>query len=188
MKTQGVLWKIVDGILLLSVAGMLFTVLLQIATRLLGQSVPWTEEMTRNLFVLTVFMGLAVGFRRVEHARMTFFMKLMPRVIQEAQVHLYFLGGVVFFSVLAYRGFRMSLQQFLSGEMSPASGIPMFVVTAPITLGAVLSIVALVQTIYIDKRAREKLIQEEEEGVVGAEDLTSRGGPEDMNSDGKVDQ
>ncbi len=169
MKERGVLWTVVDGVLLISVGGMLVTVLLQIATRLAGNSVPWTEELTRNLFVLTIFMGLAVGFRRVEHARMTFLLRYFPSTLQKMQPHFYVAGGLLFFGVLAYRGVILSLQQYRSGEISPALGIPMFLVTAPIPIGAVLAIIAILQSVYGDKVTREKLLQSDEEGIVDAE-------------------
>ena len=174
MKSRrDVLWTIVDALLLCGVTGMLVTVLLQVVTRFVGESVPWTEELTRNLFVLTVFMGLAVGFRRVEHARMTFLVALLPKSLQSVQVHLCFAGGLVFFVILMHQGTRMVLQQFRSGEMSPASGLPMFLVSLPIPLGALLAIVGQFQSIYLDRNTRRKLLQEDEVGFVDGEEFPS---------------
>ncbi len=170
MKSQRLLWAVIDGLLLCSVGGMLAIVTIQVATRLLSRSVPWSEELTRNFFIVTVFLGMTVGFRRVEHARITFLLKLLPKSLQSLYMHFYFISGAIFFVILAHQGLRMTLQQFKSGEISPACGIPMYLVTLPISIGAVLAIIAQFQSVYIDESTRKKLIQEL---FVGEEELTS---------------
>ncbi|WP_446697816.1 TRAP transporter small permease [Acetomicrobium sp. S15 = DSM 107314] len=149
---------------------MLAIVTIQVATRLLSRSVPWSEELTRNSFIVTVFLGMTVGFRRLEHARITFLLKLLPKHLQSLYIHFYFISGTIFFVILAHQGLRMTLQQFRSGEMSPACGIPMYLVTLPISIGAALAIIAQFQSVYVDKSTRKKLIQEL---FVGEEGLTS---------------
>jgi TRAP-type C4-dicarboxylate transport system permease small subunit len=178
MKKTRILWKIVDGVLFLGVAGMLATVILQVISRIAGHSVPWTEEVTRNLFVLTVFFGLSVGFRRVEHARMTFVLRFFPAWVQKAQLHLYFVGGALLFGVVTRQALRIVVQQFRSGEMSPASGIPMYVVSLPVLVGAVLSLIGIFQSVYLDSKTQERLLHEEEEGLAGADDLSNDGAPQ----------
>ena len=56
--------------------GILIIVLVQVTGRLLGRPLPWTEEAVRFLFIWMVFLGLAVGFRTVESARVVVFMAM----------------------------------------------------------------------------------------------------------------
>ena len=71
--------------------------LLQVASRLLGAPVPWTEEATRYLFVWMIFLGLAAGFRTVESARVTVFIAMMPEYLRRLAVPIYVvvLGAVL---------------------------------------------------------------------------------------------
>jgi len=158
MPKRGLLWVAVDKIIFIGVIGMFITVLLQITTRLLGHSLPWTEELTRNLFILIVFLGMASGFRSAEHTRITFMLKLIPKKLKKIQLYIYFFSDIIFFVLLAYQGFFLSLRQFRSGEFSPALGLPMYFVTISICIGAVLAIIALVQSVFIDKSTQQQLM------------------------------
>ena len=81
--------------------GILVVVLLQVASRLLGAPIPWTEEATRYLFVWMVFLGLAAGFRTVETARVTVFIALVPRLFGRLAVPIYVGSSVLFFVLMA---------------------------------------------------------------------------------------
>lgn len=72
MKIAKTLWRIIDVILFITVLSMLVVVLMQVLGRTFGKSIPWSEEMTRNLFIWTVNFGMVVGFKNVDHARVTF--------------------------------------------------------------------------------------------------------------------
>jgi TRAP-type C4-dicarboxylate transport system permease small subunit len=162
MKAGRFLWKIVDAILFLGVSGMLVVVIVQVIGRLIGVSLPWSEEMTRNLFVLTVFLGMAVGFRYAEHARVTFLLKIFPEKLQKFQTALYLLSSVLFFGVVFVLGIGMTWRQFRNGEMSPATGIPMFFITLPISLCSILAIIGLVQSILFDETTKKIITGVEE--------------------------
>jgi TRAP-type C4-dicarboxylate transport system permease small subunit len=157
MKNQHSFWKVIDALLFLEVGGMLVIVMLQVISRLMGASLPWTEEMTRNLFVWTVFFGMAVGFRNAEHARVTFFINYFPKTLKKVQTILYFISSILFFIIVAYLGARMSLRQFMNGESAPATGLPMFLVTLPISMCSLLAIIGISQSIFMDKETRSKI-------------------------------
>ena len=57
------IWRIVDGAILVAVLGMVALISLQVGSRLAGVSVPWTEELSRFMFIWTIWMGLAASFR-----------------------------------------------------------------------------------------------------------------------------
>lgn len=160
---QFIIWRIADAVLLIGVGGMLVTVTMQIITRFLGKSLPWTEEMTRNLFVWSVFFGMAVGFRYTEHARVTFFLKLFPEKIKKLQLLVYVISSLVFFGVTTRLGFLMTMRQYRSGEMAPATGIPMFLVTIPIALTSVLAIIGVIQSAFFDKETKETILGERDD-------------------------
>jgi TRAP-type C4-dicarboxylate transport system permease small subunit len=160
---RGALWRAVDVLLLVGVAGMLLAVSLQVVSRLMEASFPWTEELTRYLFIWTTFLGLAAGFRTAEHARIGVVVAFLPRQMKRFAVHLYAWAGIAFFSVVAYKGSQLVRQQIRSGESSPVLGIGMYMVTSAVVVSAALAIIAHIQTVYRDRTVRSQL----EDGVLG---------------------
>ena len=148
-------------------------VILQVIGRSFGKSIPWSEEMTRNLFLWTVNFGMVVGFKNVDHARVTFIFDLFKKskVKDTMQLTLYFLSALGFFSLLAIWNFQMTFRQFRIGESSPALGIPMFWVTMPMGICSVLALVATVETVFFDKNSRARILMSDIDLVAEMEEL-----------------
>lgn len=157
LEPQGPLWQAVDALVLMLVTGIVLTVALQVVSRWMGESVTWTEELTRFLFIYTAFFGMAAGFRHAEHARIAFVIGKLPRVAQRASAHLYVLAGLVFFAIVAVKGWDLTVQQFDSGERSAALNIGMYIATLPVVISAVLAIIAHIQSVYRSPQLRERL-------------------------------
>ncbi|PWG61529.1 TRAP transporter small permease [Spiribacter halobius] len=156
-RRLGVVWRVIEVLLFCGVAGMLITVTLQVLARLAPISLPWTEELTRYLFIWTTFLGLAVGTRSAGHARITILLLLAPARVRSWALHVYFAAGCLFFAVLGYTGLRLVLQQIRNGETSPALGIGMYLVTAAVVTGAALALWAQLESVYLDRRTRRYL-------------------------------
>ncbi|MCV2488194.1 TRAP transporter small permease [Geodermatophilus sp. YIM 151500] len=157
LEPHGPLWKVVDAVVLVGVLGMVLTVSLQVVSRSLGAAVPWTEELTRFLFIYTAFLGMAAGFRHADHARIAFVVAKLPRFAQRAAVHLYVAAGVTFFVVVGYQGWELVVQQYESEETSPALGIGMWIATLPIIVSAVLAVLGHLQSVYRSVEIRRRL-------------------------------
>jgi TRAP-type C4-dicarboxylate transport system permease small subunit len=157
-----VLWRLVDGILLVCVLGMLIAVTVQVLARLWGFSAPWTEELSRFLFIWTAFFGMSVGFRYAQHPRIMLLLDVLPAWCRTLAVHLYALAGIAFFALVSWYAVLLVHRQFTVGETSPVLGLGMFVVTLPSALASVLAIIALVQTVYLDSATRARLQQPDE--------------------------
>ena len=155
VEPVGPLWKVLDVIVLVCVAAMVVTVGLQVVSRSLGNAIPWTEELTRFLFIYSTFLGMAVGFRHAEHARIIFVVAKLPKIGQRIAVYLYLLAGVVFFVVVAVKGWELTVQQYDSGERSAVLSVGMYIATLPIVISAVLAIVALFQSLFRSPRLRD---------------------------------
>ena len=74
--------KILETITMVGFIGMLLStggqVLFRYALRI---SVPWTEELARILFILTMFLGISIAIREREHIVVDFlFKRLNPRI------------------------------------------------------------------------------------------------------------
>jgi TRAP-type C4-dicarboxylate transport system permease small subunit len=160
-EPHGFLWKIVDGLLFIGVTAMLLSVAAQIVSRQMGASFPWTEELTRFLFMDTTFLGMAAGFRAGAHPRVGFLLAWGPEWLRKLSLHFYALCGIVFFSVLIVKTWELMIQQMASGESSPALGLQMSLVTLPLVASAALAIVAHIKTVYFSPYMRKKLLEGE---------------------------
>ena len=160
LRTDRALWLVVDAVLLACVAGITAAVVLQVISRLLGASIPWTEELARLLFIWTAILGKAVGFRRVEHPRVMLIPDMSPASFQMLFVQLYAFVGIVFFCVVGWYGVLLVRQQMVFGETSPVLGIGMYLASVPIVMASILAILALLVTVYVDPQTR-RLIQTE---------------------------
>lgn len=143
-RIDRLLWRCVDGAILLTVLGMVFLIVLQVGSRLVDASFPWTEELSRFLFIWTIWLGLAASFRARAHPALQVlpesapsFLKLGFRIIQA-------IATVILFSAVSWYGLALLRQQITFGEQSPILQIGMWWATLPLVLGAVLSIIGVI--------------------------------------------
>ena len=155
------IWRIVDAVLLVCVLAMAGTIGIQVVSRLAGLSQPWTEELSRILFIWTAFLGMAVGFRRLEHPRIMLLLDRASRDVRRAFTHVYAAAGVGFFVTVGVYAWRLVRQQFAFGETSPVLGLSMYLVSLPMALSSVLAVLAILVTVYGDVDARRRLVDGE---------------------------
>jgi TRAP-type C4-dicarboxylate transport system permease small subunit len=155
----GPIWWTVDMLMLVGITVMLLSVGAQVVSRLVSASLPWTEELTRFLFMDMTFLGMAAGFRVAAHPRVTFLIAWGPSWLKKVSVHIYVVTGVVLFAVISVKSIELMLQQIGTGESSPALHLGMYLVTLPLVLSAVLSIVAHIQSVYFSADMRKTIEQ-----------------------------
>lgn len=161
LRKSGPLWRAVEVLLAIGMLGMLLILIIQVVGRLIGSSPSWTEESARFLFMGGVFIGLAAGFRAAIHPRVSYLIARGPSWLGQVSLHVTVLCAVSFFSVLAWKSVELIAQQIRSNETSPALSLSMWIVTTPLALGAVLSLVGTVQSVYFDKDLRQRMLKGE---------------------------
>lgn len=161
LKQSGGLWRAIELLLGLGLAGMLVVLMVQIVTRFTGSSLVWTEEASRFIFMDSVFLGLAAGFRVGAHPRVTYIVTKGPEWLKKVSLHATVVCSVVFFAVVAWTSFELILQQVRTNETSPALALSMWIVTAPLALGALLALAGTIQSVYLDKALRHRMLQGE---------------------------
>ncbi|WP_340107385.1 TRAP transporter small permease [Pikeienuella sp. HZG-20] len=110
----------------LLLAGIVFIMLLAIWSRYIeNDSLAWTEQVSRILFVWITFLGAAVLYRRGAHIAIDFFLDLMPRrlaAIVRAANETMMLG---LFLVLLIYGAKLSIsnlgQTYGALDVSPST-------------------------------------------------------------------
>lgn len=132
-------------ILMVAFCAILF---LQVVMRkVFNNSLSWSEELARYIFIWMVFIGISYGAKQRKHLKIDVFLNIFPKkfrafIIVFADVIVLVFGGIVVFA--AY----ITVSKYLQvGTASPAVHIPYwFIHSAPI-VGYSLTIIRQVQTI-----------------------------------------
>lgn len=123
--------------------------MLQIFMRhVVGQSLSWSEESIRFVFVWMIFMGFGIGVRENRHISILVIKNaLSPRnkIVLEIISNLIFLAYSIF---IVYYGVEV-VQSFVSmGQTSPALNIPMGLVYLAAPVGFAITTLRLTQSTY----------------------------------------
>lgn len=137
------IWKSVDALLLAAILGMVALIALQVGSRFVRQSVSWTEELSRFLFIWTIWMGLAASFRGGTHPSITFIPGMMPKRFRIVFRVIPVLATLVLFGAVSWFGYGLFMQQIRFGERSAILQIGMYWSTLPLVVGSVLAMVGV---------------------------------------------
>lgn len=143
-RIDGLVWRMIDAAILLAVLGMVGLIALQVGSRLVGVSVPWTEEMSRFLFIWTIWMGVAASFRAGAHPALELVPATAPRALLRFMRILRIAASGILFAAVGWHGLTLLQQQVRFGEQSPILQIGMWWATLPLVLGSALAILGAV--------------------------------------------
>jgi len=136
------IWQLVDAVLLIAITGMIGLIALQVVSRLIGNSAPWTEELSRFLFIWTIWFGVAASFRTGQHPAVTLLSDLFTHSATRRLFDLIpALAAAALFAVVAWYGWDLLAQQVRFGESSPILRVGMWLTTLPLVIGSALAVV-----------------------------------------------
>jgi C4-dicarboxylate transporter, DctQ subunit len=149
--------KITDTLASLSTAAIFVVIVWQIIGRLIGHPAPWTEELTRFIFIWLIYLGIGIGFREAESARVTLFLKYLPKFIRKHSIWIYSVATIGFFLFMFILGIELMSQQFNTNEKSSVLLLPMWLIGLCIPFSAVTGIINTIQSLLYNRA----LLQEE---------------------------
>lgn len=153
--------RVIEWVLRLAMGGIVVVVLLQIAGRLSGSPFPWTEELTRALFIWMIFIGMAASMRRADAARVTVAVQWLARPLRRLAVPVYMVACLGFFTLMAWTGIGMVRQQVMMNESIATLGWPSWVIGAVVPVSALAAIACTLASL----RDSRHIIAADEEGV-----------------------
>lgn len=133
--------RLIEWALRLAMAGIVLVVLVQIAGRLSGRPLPWTEELTRGLFIWMIFVGMAASMRHADAARVTVALQWLERPLRRIALPIYLTACLGFFALMAWTGIGMVRQQVAMNETIATLGWPSWVIGAVVPVSALVAIV-----------------------------------------------
>jgi TRAP-type C4-dicarboxylate transport system permease small subunit len=131
-------------ILILGIGAMVFIVFGQIMFRILGITVPWTEEITRYIFIWITFLGMSSGFKDGEHTRLALFVNYFPGKIKKVGHYIQYVGNIIFLSIMSYVSFKFFLSTFQRGEMAYSIKMPMYIVSLSVPVSFIIALLGLI--------------------------------------------
>lgn len=131
-------------------------IVLQVFFRyVLNNSLSWSEELARYLFIWTIYIGISYGVKMDKHVAVDAVYTYMPKGVKKYYAMVAYALFMIFALLVVYYGVTVVGMQITSGQVSPAMGLPMqYVYVAPV-VGMVLTIIRLVQKIIEAARAEE---------------------------------
>ena len=131
-------------------------IVLQVFFRyVLNNSLSWSEELARYLFIWMIYIGISYGVKLDKHICVDAVYTFMPKSIKRGYAIVAYLLFLAFAVFIVYYGIMVVGMQISSGQVSPAMGLPMQYVYAAPVVGMILTIIRLIQKIYYALTVKE---------------------------------
>ncbi|MFY3793097.1 TRAP transporter small permease [Ureibacillus sp. MALMAid1270] len=141
-------------------------------------SFSFTEEITINLLVLLTFVGTALGVRRYAHLGFTLVYDIAGKLGKKVISLISSIISAGLFAILLYYGYEMVAFQMKISQTTPALGMPQWILSLALPIGALLCLIRTVQVTLeelkqvnniedIKDEANDEINTVETEGVKG---------------------
>jgi TRAP-type C4-dicarboxylate transport system permease small subunit len=127
--------------------------------RVFGNSLTWSEELARYIFIWLIYFGISYGAKAMKHIKIEAFLAVFPRRIRPLVKILGALLFLVFALFIIYTAFELVQKQIKLKQRSPAMHVPMWVVYSAPLCGFILTSIRQIQVIILHIRS----LKEEEE-------------------------
>jgi TRAP-type C4-dicarboxylate transport system permease small subunit len=146
---EAVLYKFLKTICFLLMLAMVVVIFAQVVARYaFSNSLSWSEEVGRYLFVWMTFIGAAIAVRNRLHVSLDMFVTKFPSPLQKLCLVIGYVSMMIFTGVLIYGGYRFVMRG--SQQISAAMQLPMHYVYVVLPVGGGLIFFYLMKNIYED--------------------------------------
>ncbi|MBA3058727.1 MAG: TRAP transporter small permease [Gammaproteobacteria bacterium] len=144
------LLRTVCFLLMLAMVAIIFSQVL--ARYAFSDSLSWSEEAGRYIFVWMTFLGAAMAVRDRQHVSLDLVLKSLPYSLQKLLIMVSYISMLIFTAVVIYGGVKFVARG--SSQISSALEIPMHYVYIVLPLGGILIFAYLIKNFYEDVFAR----------------------------------
>lgn len=159
--------KLEEYFLVYTMVLMVVIVFVQVIFRyILNDSLSWSEELVRYIFIWQVWLGASLGMRINEHIRVDMFVKLLPSAPQKVMNVLADILVLAFYVFLIVYGFEYLASVIAKDMTSTALQLPLSWVYASLPVGS--AIIALRYVVLVGKSVVSLFRKTDDEGGVVA--------------------
>ena len=90
----------------------------------LNNSLSWSEELARYLFIWTIYIGISYGVKMDKHVAVDAVYSYMPKGVKKYYAMIAYALFLLFAVAIVYYGVTVVGMQISSGQVSPAMGLP----------------------------------------------------------------
>ncbi len=136
-----------EMILMILLSLMVIVVVVQVFMRyVMNNSLSWPEEITRYFFVWFTFIGMSYCISNNSNVKIDMIVNALPEKLQKVVLFIVDVFILLFFLYLGMHGLSALQKISISGQQSPALGIPMKYVFASLEAGIGLGIIRIIQS------------------------------------------
>lgn len=143
--TEGIV-KLLSSVCVILITGLTIIVFLQVVTRILEISLPWTEELARLFLIWLTFIGSSLALQKKMHLSVDFFVNLAKKNLRSIIGLLIHALMIVFFSILVVYGFNLTIQSM--DNTSSTLQWPMGVFYCVVPVSSILSIYFIIINMF----------------------------------------
>lgn len=130
-------------ILMVSIMG--FQVVMRYA---FNASLVWSEELTRYLFIWSTFLSISYCVKKQISIKIDQLFNVLPKSVQKVTMIITKTVMFLFFCYILKFSIDVVRDTYLSGQKSPALGLPMYLVQISTVVGFSLSGVRIIQSLF----------------------------------------
>lgn len=139
-----------EVILLVFLIAMVIIMGIQITARyVFSSSLSWSEEITRFLFIASGFLSASYCIKKGASVKIGQLVGMLPTMGGHVMKLISYVVQLVFFAYLIPFAYSYVSSAVHSGQLSPACGIPMYIIQSFTLIGFCLCVVRLVQKIIM---------------------------------------
>ena len=155
-----VFWRIFDAIERYLLIFFLISIVLLIFSGVLSRfffsySIAWSEELVRYIFIWGGLLGAAAAFRHGKHSGVPILIERLPLFLQRLSAWSVMMATSGYCGFMAVQAYRSTLRAFATGQISPSSGIPVWVVNLLMALAFTWCAIRAAQFFFSPPRKNE---------------------------------
>lgn len=149
-----------EVLLVLLLISMTLVLGVQIIARYVFQnSLTWSEELVRYLFIWSAFLGVPYCINKGASLKVVQFIDYLPAKLKNIVLMIDRVLMVVFFAAIFVFGLLVVKNSFLNGQRSPALGLPMYIVYLSVVVGSGLAIIRVIENIVLCLKNKDERIK-----------------------------
>ena len=146
---EAMLYRFLKAVCFLLMLAMVTVIFSQVVARYaFSNSLSWSEEIGRYLFVWMTFIGSAIAVRNRLHVSLDMFVAKFPRQIRKLCLVISYVSMMIFTGILIYGGYLFVMRG--SQQISAAMQLPMHYVYIVLPVGGGLIFFYLMKNLYED--------------------------------------